>query len=917
MNSLNRHSRRVSRRASYGMKPPISARRLDRALATLLLALPFLVAPTALGAQLARYDVLLKGGTVVDGSGGAPFVADVAISGGTIVRVSRDPIAPSNGLRVIDARGLVVAPGFVDSHDHTQDIASSPLAENFLRQGVTTVVASLHSGDLPWPLAEHAASLRIAPNIGFFAGHGWIRKRVLGLDNRAPTAAELAHMTALVDSAMRQGALGLSSGLEYLPGTFAKTDELVAMARVVKPYGGSYVTHMRDEGSELLASIREVIAIAQGAGVSAQIHHIKSSGAANFGGSVRALALIDSARAAGLDLAFDLYPYTAFNTYGDLLLPSWALEGGRDAFVARMRDPAQRAKAESEMGRIFREQAGRDLTSIQFSSIPQAPEYAGRTLADYARDRGKPNTIEAGIPLIVDLMIAGRFTAIYHAMDEADVRRFLAHPAAMVESDGDLVGYGVGFPHPRAYGSFPRVLARYVRDEKLLTLPVAIAKMTRMPAERIGQMDLGLVREGMRADLTVFNADQVRDLSTFTEPHHYAAGIVHVIVNGVTVILGGALTGSLPGRVLTRAGISIAAANRAAPGAKPPMSLDSIRGRVRDWQKIANREGIDTLVAIPVNGSTQWVSVRGRNRANPVIVMFHGGPGSALMGASWSFQWPWEDHFTVVQWEQRGVGKNFVTADTAALRPTMTGEQHVKDAEVVVNWVRQTLHKKKVVVMGVSWGTLIGAMLAQKHPELLNAYVGVGQGVADADEKVGYLRTLQIATLRRDTAALRELKSIAPYPAANGNITLDQAITMRRWARKYDGGWYGHPDFRLYFTLPEWSSAYSDAEFDGYFAGVRWAGEVMIGGPSKFDLHDVGRVYRTPMLVLEGRHDLHTPWASAQAWTGWIQSPRTRFITFERSGHFPFLEEPGRFLEVLLKEVLPLTEGTATFTRDP
>ena len=519
-----------------------------------LAALTFSLGALPLRSQQARYDLVLKGGTIVDGTGGAPFMADIAVHAGYIVRVARDGIAPSAGIRVIDARGLVVAPGFVDSHDHTQDIASSPMAENFLRQGVTTVVASLHSGDLPWPLAEHAASLRIAPNIGFFAGHGWIRKRVVGLDNRAPSAAELAHMVALTDSAMLQGALGLSSGLEYLPGTFAQTDELVALARAVQPFGGSYVTHMRDEGPALLASIREVIAIARGANVPAQIHHIKTAGAAQFGGSVPALSLIDSARAEGVDLAFDVYPYTAFNTYGDLLLPSWSLEGGREKFLARMRDPAQRARAEAEMPRIFAEQAGRDLTSIQFSSIPSAPEYAGRTLADYAKDRGKPNTVAAGIPLIVDLMIAGRFTAIYHAMDEGDVRRFLAHPAAMVESDGDLVGYGVGFPHPRAYGSFPRVLARYVREERLLTLPQAIVKMTSMPAARIGQADIGTVREGMRADLTVFSANMIQDLSTFTDPHHYSVGIVHVIVNGVPVILDGAMTGARPGRVLTRSG---------------------------------------------------------------------------------------------------------------------------------------------------------------------------------------------------------------------------------------------------------------------------------------------------------------------------------------------------------------------------
>ncbi len=522
-----------------------------RAVAPVAALLAVWVAGT-LPAQATRFDLVLKGGTIVDGTGAAPYTADVGVKAGHIARIAREGIAPTLGRQVVDVTGLVVAPGFVDSHDHSQAIDQYPVAENFLRQGLTTVVASLHSGDLPWPLAAHAASLRTAPNVAFFAGHGWIRKRVMGLANRAPTARELSHMVALADSAMRQGALGLASGLEYLPGTFATTDELVTLARAVRPYGGSYVTHMRDEGPALLESIREVVRIASKAGVPAQVHHLKAAGAAQFGWSTRAIALFDSARASGLDVAFDVYPYTAFNTYGDVVIPSWALAGGADAFAERMRDPAQRARAETEMRRIFREQAGNDLTSIQFSTIPSAPQYAGRTLADLAADRGLPNTIEAGVPLIVNLQLAGGFTAIYHSMDEADVRRFLAHPGSMVESDGDLVGLGVGFPHPRAYGSFPRVLARYVRDEKLLTLAEAIMKMTSLPAARLGQVDIGVVQVGKRADLTVFDAARVQDHATFTDPHRYSTGIIHVLVNGVPVIWKGAVTGALPGRVLRR-----------------------------------------------------------------------------------------------------------------------------------------------------------------------------------------------------------------------------------------------------------------------------------------------------------------------------------------------------------------------------
>lgn len=497
------------------------------------------------------FDILIRGGTVVDGSGSDRFLADVALRGDRIVRVAPD-LAADQAAVVLDARGLVVAPGFIDNHAHIQTtIDDRPLAENFIRQGITTILASLHSGAQPWPLAAYMDSLRAAPNVGFFAGHSWTRERVLGLEDRAPSAAELARMEALVDSTMRQGALGLSTGLLYVPANYAETEEVIALARVAARHGGIYVTHMRDEGTGLLDSVRETIRIAADAGIPAQINHHKAVGATQWGWSERSLALIDSARAAGLDIKHDLYPYTASSTGSSILFPQWALAGGSDAFEARLADPATRARIETEMRRIMEEErGGGDLSSIQFRVVPSDRSLDGLTLTDLAERRGLPNTIDAGIPLVIELQRAGGFSAIYHAMDEADVIRIMRHPWSMFETDGDGVGLGVGFPHPRSYGTFPRVLARYVREQGVLSLEQAIHKMSRMPAEQINQSERGLVREGMLADIVVFDPDAVADRATYTEPHHYSVGIIHVLVNGVPVLRDGSLSGEKPGRVL-------------------------------------------------------------------------------------------------------------------------------------------------------------------------------------------------------------------------------------------------------------------------------------------------------------------------------------------------------------------------------
>lgn len=522
--------------------------------AALAAALGTTLAAAAVRAQPAanaRYDVVLRGGTVVDGSGGPRFRADVAVRGGRIVRVDPAGIPADQGARVLNARGLVVAPGFVDNHAHVAtDIARMPLAENFLRQGVTTILASLHAQDEPWPLDAYAASLRAAPNVGFFAGHSWIRARVLGLANRAATPTELAHMRALVDSSMRQGALGLATGLEYVPANYASTEEVVALAAGAARHGGIYFTHLRDEGPALLPAVREAIRVAREAGLPAQINHLKASGAAQFGASRLALALLDSARAAGVDISADVYPYTAFSTISDVLFPQWALADGPQAFARRAADPATRARIEREMRAIFPQQAGRDLASVQFREIPADRRYDGRTLADYVRARGRPPTIAEGVRALVDLQRAGGFIGIFHAMDEGDVVRILRHPWTTVDSDGDLVGYGRGFPHPRSYGAFPRVLARYVRERRVLTLEEAVRKMTSSAAEHVGQRERGLVRAGFYADLVAFDAAGVRDLATYTDPHRFPVGVVHVLVNGVPVVRDGALTGERPGRVL-------------------------------------------------------------------------------------------------------------------------------------------------------------------------------------------------------------------------------------------------------------------------------------------------------------------------------------------------------------------------------
>jgi len=499
-----------------------------------------------------QYEVVLRGGTVVDGSGGPRFRADVALQGDRIVRVARDGIAPGSGQVEFDVAGLTIAPGFVDHHAHVAtDIHNRPLAENFLFQGITTLLTPVHSGDTPWPLGAYLDRLRTAPNVGYFAGHTSIRRAVMGLVNRAPTPGELEQMKAMVEANMRDGALGLSTGLLYVPANYARIEEVIELAKVAARHGGIYVTHMRDEARGLLVSVRETIRVAEEARIPVQINHHKAAGAGQFGWTRTTLAMIDSARARGLDVKHDVYPYTAGSTHSGVLFPGWALAGGVDSLRARVDDPRIRPKLEAEMlERMRLDWAGDELERIQFRVLPSNSAYNGKTMADLVRDRGLAVNAVNGVQLAIELQLAGGFSAIYHMMDEADVVRVLQHPFAMIETDGDSVGYGRGFPHPRSYGAFPRVLARYVREQKVLSLEEAVRRMTSLSMEQIGQRERGLVREGLFADLVVFDADRIADLATYQDPHRFSVGMVHIFINGVPVLRDGSLTGALPGRVL-------------------------------------------------------------------------------------------------------------------------------------------------------------------------------------------------------------------------------------------------------------------------------------------------------------------------------------------------------------------------------
>ena len=498
--------------------------------------------------------MVLSGGDVLDGTGSVAFAADVGIRGDRIVAIGPDLDTARAG-RVVDASGLVVAPGFVDVHTHLDPLFSLPDAESHIRQGVTTALGGPDGGG-PLPLGAYlseAESLGVGLNVAMLVGHNSIRRQVMGLANRAPSQAELSTMREMVQQAMDEGAWGLSTGLKYLPGAFSEIDEVVALSEVAAEAGGIYTSHLREEGLGLLDGVGEALEIGHRAGIPVVLTHHKVVGQPMWGASVHTLAMVDSARAAGTDVMIDQYPYTASYTGITILIPGWAMAGGTDSLLVRMEDPATADSILAGIAyNIVTDRGGNDLRRVQFALVEWDRTLEGGTLHDWASRRGLPSTPEVGAQLVIEAVRRGGASCVFHAMDEGEVRRIMQHPYTMVASDGRLVRPGQGQPHPRWYGTFPRVLGHYVREEGALSLPEALRKMTSLPASRLGLQQRGEIRVGWFADLVVFDPETVIDRSTFVEPHRYPAGIPYVMVNGQLAVDDNSFVGGRNGRVLRR-----------------------------------------------------------------------------------------------------------------------------------------------------------------------------------------------------------------------------------------------------------------------------------------------------------------------------------------------------------------------------
>ena len=533
------------------------------------------------------WSLLIKNGTVIDGSGSPREKADVAIAGDTIVAVA--PQLPENAERVIDATALVVAPGFIDIHSHSDFFYEQcPSAESKIRQGVTTEVvgmcsfspapctcesrhqveAAAHSLGailkVRWSTFEEylEALERAHPcvNIVHFVGHGPIRYAAMGAQRREPSAAELENMKSLLAEAMGAGAFGLSSGLVYAPSAFAKTDELIALCASMSGRGGQYFTHMRGEADTLHESILEAIEISEQAGVSLQIAHIKASGRENWPLFDRALELIAAARQRGVGASADVYPYAASSTFMTALVPEWAHDGGITKLLQRICDPVIRARIIAENSRpgdrwgTTRESIGWD--EIMIATCP-SPEAEGLSLADLAARRRKP-AADAMLDLLVEH--EGAVSMVMFTQAEHNVQKALKQPYVMIGSDSLGLSGGpgphTGRPHPRMYGTFPRVLGKYAREAGLFTHEAAVAKMTGMPAAKLALRSRGLVRQGYFADLALFDPETVCDRATFEDPHRHPGGIPYVIVNGSVVVDGEKFNTTSAGRILRPASAS-------------------------------------------------------------------------------------------------------------------------------------------------------------------------------------------------------------------------------------------------------------------------------------------------------------------------------------------------------------------------
>jgi len=524
--------------------------------------------------------IVIRGGTIIDGSGAEPFVGDVAVADGHIIEIGSD-IATGDA-ETVDASGLVVAPGFIDIKTHSDwTLPLMPQAESKIRQGVTTEVighcgyscapalpgkvdalAEYLSPSAPWlsfretSFADYLNNYpSLSVNAIHLVGHNTLRLMAMGMEDRPPTPDELAHMNNLLADALAAGALGMSSGLFTAPGSFSETEELVALGRTLEAEGARYFTHLRDEGNTVYDSVGETMDFAEAVGVHVQIVHMKLSGLDNWGGAQKILQMLSEARGRGVTIDCDVYPYTAASNPLRNLMPSWLQEGGIEGTLARLANPDDRARLRQEVDEEGLNNFGRipSWDAVRISISPDLPQYAGRTMASIAEEKGIDG-FDTALDYIRD--DRGQTRVLVESISEDDVQDFVRSTDVMVGSDGNSVSpegtTGQGRPHPRFYGTFAKVLGHYSRDLGLLPLHNAVYKMTGASAKALGLKDRGVLKEGFRADITVFDAATIAQRATYEDPHQFAAGIDTVLVNGIPTLQGGDHTGALAGQILRR-----------------------------------------------------------------------------------------------------------------------------------------------------------------------------------------------------------------------------------------------------------------------------------------------------------------------------------------------------------------------------
>ena len=504
------------------------------------------------GCSKNEFDIIISNGTIVDGSGQGSYQADIGIVDDRIVKIG--DLSESKSVHIINAENLIVSPGFIDSHTHAiRGIFDVPTAESSLLQGVTTLTDG-NDGTSPFPIKEHYQKIentRISPNWAVFVGQGTIRQEVMGLENRDPTASELSKMKLMVKEAMEEGALGISTGLFYVPGSFSSTREVIELSKVASHYGGIYISHMREEAVDVLKSINETINIGIKAKIPVQITHHKIIGKENWGLSKETLKLVDNAIKDGVQVSIDQYPYTASQTSIRALIPQWAQAGGRIDLLQRIDDPKTRKLIVDEIiERILFDRGGGHPKNIFISKSSWNTSLEGKNLAELCIERDlEPSPYNAAM-VVFDIIKGGGASAVYHAINSDDVDLIMQHPMTTIASDGPITVFGVGSPHPRTYGTFARVLGSYVRERNILSLEEAVRKMTSLPAQILSIKQRGLIKEGYYADIAIFDPKTILDKATFEDPHQYAVGVISVIVNGEIVIDQGVHNGNKPGRVL-------------------------------------------------------------------------------------------------------------------------------------------------------------------------------------------------------------------------------------------------------------------------------------------------------------------------------------------------------------------------------